>query len=78
MQYNLRDTSSEESNVSEEEVSRKVEPKYASVTDLKKGATSPRREVKRFKPVHLSLTLSASSLEWADHVCYTVLTGERT
>lgn len=78
MQYNLRDTSSEESNVSEEEVSRKVEPKYASVTDLKKGATSPRREVNRFKPVRLRLTLSASSLEWADHVCYTVLTGGRT
>lgn len=45
MQYNLCDTSSEESNVSEEEVSVKSEPKYASVTDLKKGATSLRRKV---------------------------------
>lgn len=63
MQYNLRDTSSEESNVSEEEVSRKVEPKYASVTDLKKGATSPRRDVGRFKPLNLGLTLSASSVK---------------
>lgn len=78
MQYNLSDTSSEESNVSEEEVSGKVEPKYFSVADIKKEATSPRREVSSFNPVHLGLILSAASFERADRVSYTVLTGECT
>lgn len=76
MQYNLRDTSSEEGNVSEEEVSGKVEPKCASLTDLEKAAPAPRREVSRFKAVQLGLTLSASPAEGAARICCAVLTGE--
>lgn len=58
-----RDTSSEEGKESEEEVSGKVEPKSASLTDLEQGAASPRREAGRLKPVQLGLALSASPAE---------------